>query len=432
MADWLLIRLTNDPDRVDYLTADAAGRIVATLRSGSMSDAAAQAPGHRVCVLAPASDVLLTEAEVPAKSGARFAQIVPFALEEQVAQDIDSLHFAVGRRVGESTRVPVAVVSRALLDGWLAQLRDAGVEAECLYADSSLVPENPGQAVLVLSDDTLMLRAPGSQPVTLPLTALNEAMDLLRPARAPLTPAVADDAATVVLASNTPVADFGGNGLVVYSGEAEWQHYGTQIEAERAHFEGLKVQLFPDGPLGLFAQSLPGTTAINLLQGSYAANSPLAGGFKAWRIAAALLLGLLVLHGIGSAAQLLMLKRTERRLDQSISETFEQAMPGEHNTSNARHRMEARLTSLQGSTDSSGLLAMLSAVAQARNGSTGTVVQALSYRDGLLELQVSAPGADALDHISQQLRAAGWQADLTSGTSNGGLYQGKIQMKPGT
>ena len=413
MADWLLIRFSNDPDSVDYLTCDAAGRIVAPLRRGPVAAAARDAAGKRICALAPASDVLLTDAEVPAKSGTRFQQIVPYALEEQVAQDIESLLFAVGRRVGESTRIPVAVVSRALLDDWLSQLRSAGLEPECLYADSSLVPENPGQAVLVLSDDSVLLRAAGSQPVTLPLAALSEALDLLRPAA-------------------VPAAEFGGNGLMVYAGEAEWQQYGAAIEAEREHFEALTVQLLPDGPLGLFAQSLPGTSAINLLQGPYAPVSPLAGGLKAWRIAAALLLGLLVLHGIGGATQLLMLKRTERRLDQSISETFEQAMPGEHNTSNARRRMEARLTSLQGSTDSSGLLAMLSAVAQARNGANGTAVQALSYRAGLLELQVTAPGADALDHIVQQLRTQGWQADLTSGTSSSGAYQGRIQMKPGS
>ena len=94
--------------------------------------------------------------------------------------------------------------------------------------------------------------------------------------------------------------------------------------------------------------------------------------------------------------------------------------------------MEARLNSVQGSTDSSGLLAMLSAVAQARAGASGTALQAVTYRAGTLELQVTAPGADALDHISQQLRTGGWQADLTSGTSSSGSYQGRIQMKPGS
>jgi general secretion pathway protein L len=429
MADWLLIRIGTDAERVDYLTADAAGRIVVPLRSGPLALAASQAAGHRICVLVPASDVLLTDAEVPPRSGQKVQQIVPYALEEQLAQDIDSLQFAVGRRVGEFPRIPVAVVSRALLESWLSQLRAAGLEPESVYADSSLVPENPGQAVLVLSGDSVILRAAGAaQPVTLPLAALSEALELLRPAL-PAAAAAADGLAALPA---PPATDFGGNGLVVYAGDSEWQQYGAQIEAQRDQFEGLSVQLLPDGPLGLFAQSLPGTTAINLLQGSYAAASPLAGSFKAWRVAAAMLIGLLVLHGIGSAAQLLMLKRTERRLDQSISETFEQAMPGEHNTSNARRRMEARMTALQGSTDSSGLLAMLSAVAQARSGATGTALQALSYRDGLLDLQVSAPGADALDHISQQLRSGGWRADLTSATSSGGAYQGRIQMKPGT
>src|SRR5580704_5375173 len=140
MADWLLIRLGNDPQLVDYLTADAAGRIVAPLRAGPLALAATQAAGHRICVLAPASDVLLTDAEVPARSGQRVQQIVPYALEEQLAEDIDSLQFAVGRRVGDAARIPVAVVSRTLLESWLAQLRAAGLEPECVYADSSLVP----------------------------------------------------------------------------------------------------------------------------------------------------------------------------------------------------------------------------------------------------------------------------------------------------
>jgi general secretion pathway protein L len=428
MADWLLIRIGSDPGKVDYLAADGAGRILQTLRTGSLDEAAQHRAGRRICVLAPASDVLLTDAEVPLKSGTRYQQIVPFALEEQLAEDIESLHFAVGRRAGESPRIPVAVVSRALIDGWLTQLRAAGVAPDCLYADSSLVPENPGQAVLVLSGDSVILRAAGKPPVTLPLTALAEALELLQPGSPPATGAQQETAA----ATGPAVAQFGGKGLVVYAGEAEWRHYGPQIEAVRGEFEGLSVQLLPDGPLGLFAESLPGTAAINLLQGPYAPASPLAGGFKAWRIAAAMLVGLLVLHGIGGAAQLMMLKRTERRLDDSIGATFEQAMPGEHNSSNARRRMEARMASLQGSTDGTGLLPMLAAVAQARNGAAGTAVQALSYRQGMLELQITAPGAAALDHISQQLRTGGWQADLTSGTSSSGAYQGRIQMKPGS
>ena len=42
--------------------------------------------------------MLLMEPELPAKAGAKLAQMVPYALEEQLAEDIDDLHFAIGRR----------------------------------------------------------------------------------------------------------------------------------------------------------------------------------------------------------------------------------------------------------------------------------------------------------------------------------------------
>ena len=79
---------------------------------------------------------------------------------------------------------------------------------------------------------------------------------------------------------------------------------------------------------------------------------------------------------------------------------------------------------------SSGLLAALGALAEARNGSPGTTVQAMSFRDGALDLKVAAPSADSLEEISQALRSRGWRADLTSGTASEGGYQGRIQLRP--
>ena len=81
--------------------------------------AASLAAGRRVCVLVPGTDVLLANPELPAKAGTKLQQIVPYALEEQLADDIDTLHFAVGKRAQESPTTPVSVVSRALSKvGW--------------------------------------------------------------------------------------------------------------------------------------------------------------------------------------------------------------------------------------------------------------------------------------------------------------------------
>ena len=121
MSDWLLLRLPHaDAELATWLVVDARGAPISPPQSGPLTLAAARAPGRRVCLLVSGAEVLLAEPEVPVKAGAKLQQLVPYALEEQLAEDIEDLHFALGKRSAESTRVPVAVVARALLDAWLS------------------------------------------------------------------------------------------------------------------------------------------------------------------------------------------------------------------------------------------------------------------------------------------------------------------------
>jgi general secretion pathway protein L len=415
MADWLLLRLPREPHGLaNWLVADAGGRVAVPQQSGPLVQAAPLAPGRRVCALVPSADVLLVDAEVPPKTAAsKVLQVVPFALEEQLADDIESLHFAVGKRPVDSTRTPVAVVSRALMGEWLATLQAAGLSPDAVYADTSLIPANPGQAVALMDGDTIVVRAIGRMPVALPVDALAEALALAVPA-----------------AEEMP-AEGPKPGLILYTGAAEWHQHSRQVEAMREKFEGIKIQLLTDGPLGLFAQQLPVANPINLLQGTYTPARSLSGTWRSWRIAAALLLGLLAVHTGGRVAELIMLKRAERALDSEIEQVFRMAMPGEQNASNARRRMEQKLLALQGNGHSgTGLLAALGALAQAKGSVPDTTIQALSFREGALDLKLAAPGPDSLDRMSQTLRASGWQAELTSGNVNGSAYEGRIQIRP--
>lgn len=380
-------------------------------QTGPLTLAAPRAAGRRVCVLVPGTDVLLVEPDVPMKAGTKLQQVVPYALEEQLADDIDDLHFAIGKRSGESTRTPVAVVRRVLMDEWLMTLRANGIEPDAMYADSDLLPQNPGQAVALLEEDVVVVRPPLAPPVTLPADALGEALEIARQA--------------------TPELEATGiRGLVLYTGAAEWHQHSAQVEALRERFDGIKIQLLTGGPLALFAQQLPTTGAINLLQGSYTPTQSRTVGWQAWRVAAILLACLVGLHVAGKATELTMLKHNEKKLDTSIGETFHQAMPGERNTLDARRRLESRLNAIRGGADSSGLLPALQALVEARKAAPGTLVQALSFRDGAVELKMSAPDAASLDHMSQSLTASGWHAQLTSGNTVGSGYEGRIQIQP--
>src|SRR5215468_1361914 len=279
MADWLLIRLPRSPEQsATWITVDPRGNPSGPPQSGPLSLAAPRAVGRRICVLVPGTDVLLAEPEVPMKAGTKLQQVVPYALEEQLADDIDDLHFAIGKRATDSQRTPVAVIRRSLMDEWLMSLRSNGLDPEAMYTESDLLPQNPGQAVALLEEDVVIVRPPLGSPVTLPVEALAEALEIAQQGNAP----AAHSAASAELAAT------GIRGLVLYTGAAEWHQHSAQIEALRERFDGIKIQLLGAGPLALFGQQLPTAAPINLLQGSYAPTKATTVGWQSWKVAAIL------------------------------------------------------------------------------------------------------------------------------------------------
>lgn len=417
MADWLLIRLPRTPEQpATWLTVDPRGNPSGPPQSGPLSLAAPRAVGRHICVLVPGTDVLLAEPEVPMKAGTKLQQVVPYALEEQLADDIDDLHFAIGKRAPDSQRTPVAVIRRSLMDEWLTSLKSSGLEPESMYTDSDLLPRNPGQAVALMEEDVVVVRPPLGSPVTLPVEALGEALEIAQQGNA---------------ANASPeLAATGIRGLVLYTGAAEWHQHQAKIEALRERFDGIKIQLLSAGPLALFGQQLPTAAPINLLQGPYAPTTDRTVGWKSWRVAAILLASLVGLHVAGKAAELTALKRSERTIDASIGEAFRMAMPGERNMLDARRRMEQRLAAAQNGGGPGGFLPALQAVVEARTAAPGTTVQALSFRQGTVDMKLSARDAASLDHMAQSLRSKGKQADMTSGnTTSSGTYEGRIQFR---
>jgi general secretion pathway protein L len=414
MADWLLLRLPRTPqEQASWLVVDARGAAAGPPQSGPLSLAAPRAAGRHVVVLVPGADVLSVQPELPqAKAGAKLQQLVPYALEEQLAEDIEDLHFAVGRRQGDSPRVPVAVVARKLMDEWTTLLKSSGLEPEALYADSELLPQNPGQAVALLEEDAVVVRPPSGTVVTLPADALGEALEIALAGIEPGSP--------------------GGRGLILYTGPAEWHRHASTVEAARERFEGIQIQLLTGGPLALFAQQLPSNAATNLLQGPYTPATPHAVGWSAWRMAAILLAGLIGLHIAGKAAELTVLKHADRRLDGSMEQVFHTAMPGQPETYEARRQMEQRLAAARASQASGGFLLALQALVEAHRAAPEAVLEALTFRDGALELKASAPSVESLDRLSRQLRQQGWQAHLVAGNPAGSAYEGRIQMTPGS
>ncbi|MGA2564661.1 MAG: type II secretion system protein GspL, partial [Steroidobacteraceae bacterium] len=154
-------------------------------------------------------------------------------------------------------------------------------------------------------------------------------------------------------------------------------------------------------------------------------------GWQRWRLAAILAVTLLGVHVGGLALELFQQQRSERALDAAIGTLVHNALPDESNQGAVRSRIEKRLLAAQGDAAGSGFMSALAALAQALGNASGTSLQALSFRDGGMELKLKARDAASLERVDESLRNNGWQAELTSGSASGTGYEGRIQMHGG-
>jgi general secretion pathway protein L len=408
MAEWLILRMPRAADAAaGWLVADGEGRPLAPVESGPLAQARSAAINRRVAVLVPATDVLSLDVALPAGSGARAARLVAFALEEQLASDVETQHFAIGRS-SMPGRTAVAVVTRALLEEWLAQLAAAGIQPDLLCTDAALMPRLPGHAVALLENDTLMftdMEDDAQLTLAAPPGGVAGALEI----------AFADELASTH--------------LLFHANPVDWQRRSSEVEATRSSLASLKVQLLTTGALPWLGAQLPNGKPINLLQGEYAPRTSFRANWGRWRLAAALAGVALALHVGIQIYSLWRLNKSEKDLNQAITAIAGPELAG--GDSSIRKNLEPRLLAAQSQGGRSGLLPALQVLAHAMNGVPGARVRALNYRDGALQLKLRASDAQSLDRINQSLRAAGWQAELLSGGADGDAFEGNVQLRGG-
>ncbi|MBP2856399.1 type II secretion system protein GspL [Dickeya oryzae] len=104
----------------------------------SLQSALADYPVMPVRALVPSTDVTLHNLSLPRQSRRQLLQAIPFMLEEQVASDIDQLHFAVMDMQGDTATV--AVVQKSRLQTWLTLCEELGVPLETIMPDVMALP----------------------------------------------------------------------------------------------------------------------------------------------------------------------------------------------------------------------------------------------------------------------------------------------------
>ncbi|MGD8572508.1 MAG: type II secretion system protein GspL, partial [Gammaproteobacteria bacterium] len=140
------------PETVQWYVMDEHSR-TGPVYHGDLKTASNHAMGCRVTVFVSGVEVVLTDVALPVMNKQKLLKAIPFALEEQLASDVEDNHFAAGERP-QPDKITVAIVERTMIDQWLNNLKDVGIQPDVVTTEVLAVPfEEKTWTLLLKSPD---------------------------------------------------------------------------------------------------------------------------------------------------------------------------------------------------------------------------------------------------------------------------------------
>ncbi len=402
MAEYVVVRLgPGAADEARWIVVDDNGTRRSQPRSGPLDAAAADAGTRPVIVLVPATNVLSTSVDLPIRGGARLRSALPFALEEQLADDIEHLHFAAGQRRDDGTR-PVAVVARSVMDGWLARLTEAGIEPVRMVPEHYGLAKIPGTLSVLVADECVMFNDGGD--VEFVMEGVNPSDVLVA-------------AGLLGEREATPPEDSeAARHLLVYCSAEDEQRLSHEWLALRQELSSVDVHVLPDGALPRLAVTVASGAGVDLLQGPYSARTDYSAHFKPWRKVAVLLLGLLVVGLAGKGVDYFQLRSEEKELQAQFAEEYRQVRPGDNREIlDPVSAVRSVRQSLGGAAGPQVFLPSLRQLGEAMAQNPNARIETISYRAGVIDIRVDSPDVATLDKIQKAVGASGqYRASIQS------------------
>jgi general secretion pathway protein L len=389
MRNTLLLR----PDSIEddswrWLRLGDDAKPQGSIHAGSLANAAVEAGGLRVTVLVPGTECLLSQVKIPGRNRQKLLRAVPFALEEQLSDEVENLHFAVGKPLADGA-LPVVVISRNYMQRLMDAVAEAGLDVQQVISELQAIPAAENEISVLLDGEIALVR---SGPVA-GYVADSENLGLLlaaepRDEEAPLP------VLRLLLREHSLLPD-----TDAYAAETQ-------------------LQQFAGDPLTIFARGLD-ASAVNLLQGAFSRTGEWLRLLQPWRATAALLLAGVLVSIVVMGIDYVRLDSENDRLRAEIEDSFRKALPGVTRIVNPRVQMQQHLDQVLRSQDAGGgFLGLLARSGTVFKDMQGVEVQGVTFRAGRLDVDLTVSNLQLLDALKQSLSQTGKLAvDIQSATT---------------
>ncbi|GMM89563.1 type II secretion system protein GspL [Vibrio fortis] len=406
MSEFLTVRLSSEPQSpVQWLVwSTSQQEVIASgeLASWQQLDELTPYAEKRTCIaLLSGNDCLLKRVEIPKGAARQFESMLPFLLEDEVAQDIEDLHFTILDKGAESA--VVCGVEQQWLTQVMSAFSEVGITIRKVLPDTLALPVDAEGVTALQIDDQWLLRQSAFQAVSirqawLPMFLSSDWL-------------VTEDDAKPTIFSYTVLPD-----------EEAQQQSGVEWQAKPAELvmSVLSQQAIISG--------------VNLLTGRFKTKSSFTKYWKIWQkvaIAACLLIAVI------ATQQTLKVQRYEAEAQAYRAESeriFRQVLPGKRkipSVSYLKRTMNEEASRYGGSSDGATLLGWLTQLPSTLGQVTSIEVESIRYDGNRSEVRLQAKSSD-FQHFETARTKLAEKFSVEQGplNRNGDAVYGSFTLKP--
>lgn len=368
--------------------------------------------------LIPANIIYSTQVLIPGKQTRFVQQALPFAVEDQLSEDIDNVHIALGDKLSNG-QYAVELISYTLFERYFEALSQTGLTVHAIYSDASLLPIQGVDAVVGFEDNWALVDVkPGTVSRVKSFNLVSYFESVL------ITEGQSEELTTKQVNCYIPPEHAESIQLLM----AELQ----QTEGFEWTVHELNIPL-----LELLCESWfqQGTKGINLCQGDFKITNADAPSFQKWKAAAAVA-GIWFCLQVGiDIGKGYHYQQESQHYSQAALQVYKNLFPAERRvtTNNLRRTLQGKLnsaSSLQGNTDFLSLLSEAGyRYSQVPNNQT-IEFKSVNYSDQRQELTIELRAASfqQLDQLKNGLTSAGLGAKISSAINEQNSVRGRLSV----
>jgi general secretion pathway protein L len=366
-------------------------------RPGKLSEILTEAASSRLVLILPAASVVLHKVSIVAKSRAQIAAALPYALEDELASDIEQMHFAY-RTLDRSGNQLVAVVERDLVQRLHALVTRHHFESVLLLPQILTVPWQPDSWSLFVQREQALLRKDLSDGYAMDVVAMPELLT------------------TEKELYRQQHDGEGAPELNIYNFSPDQEVEGGSLLGGDSEALAVMARYWLDNP----------DTEINLFQGEYQIVRPMRDLLRQWSMAAGIAVIALVIYLMNVAVDNYLLARERDGLEASMQSLYETIF-NEKPAGNPADSMRKKLVSLGSeSGDGNNFISVILLSGREFLADSQTSITRLRYTGNDMEVDLETSSIEQLEKLQQKLIAASVQAQLKAVSNDNGKVRGRL------